>query len=194
MGSDPVIELQADEYAGETLAKMGACLSDAQAAFNSRIMQNQRGETHPPIAQRLAAVERGWRKFGKCGASVELSQPDLSQAYLKMDIDGRLSTIQILPVSDSDSSTIVSSTSTSNANSNSNSGSSTQTISDSASGNSRRVIVNGDHVVKTFYLEDGRTAEVNLWGQNIKLYISQQISDRVKVNDRGKSNNVIFIK
>ena len=76
VGSDPTIELQADEYAGEVLAKMGACLSDAQAAFNSRIMQRQRGDSHPPISERLAAVERGWSKFGKCATRGNLPRQD----------------------------------------------------------------------------------------------------------------------
>jgi hypothetical protein len=191
VGSDPAIELQADEYAGEILAKMDACLSDAQAAFNSRIMQRQRGDSHPPIAQRLAAVERGWSKFGKCATRASMSRHDSSQPYLKMDVDGRLNTIYIRAATESSSGTIVSSTSTSNANSN-NSGSSTQSVSDSVSGDTRSVIVNGDHVVKTLYLELGKTAVVNLWGQNIKLFISSQISDRVKVNDRGVSNEVII--
>ena len=187
VGSDPAIELQADEYAGEVLAKMGACLSDAQAAFNSRIMQRQRGDSHPPNDQRLAAVERGWSKFGKCATRPRVE----SGPYLKMDIDGRLNTIYIRAATGSSAGTITSSTSTSNANSN-NSGSSTQSVSDTVSGDTRTVVVNGDHVVKTFYLEFGKTAVVNLWGKNIKLYISSQISDRVKVNDRGESNEVII--
>ena len=108
-----------------------------------------------------------------------------------MDIDGRLNTIYIRVATGSSSGTIVSSTSTSNANSN-DSGSSTQSVSDTISGDTRSVVVNGDHVVKTFYLDFAKTALVNLWGKNIKLYISPQISDRVKVNDRGESNEVII--
>lgn len=69
LGSNPKIELEADEYAGETLAKMGACLSDAQAAFRSKLMgENQESHTHPPISDRLIAVKKGWDKFGNCPA------------------------------------------------------------------------------------------------------------------------------
>lgn len=63
LGSDPAIELEADEYAGEVLAKMGASLSNAQTAYRSRIMDAREDHTHPPIAERLAAVERGWKKI-----------------------------------------------------------------------------------------------------------------------------------
>lgn len=59
--SDPKTELAADEYAGGVLAKMCASLSEAQSAYNSKIMEEQPGDTHPPITQRLAAVERGWK-------------------------------------------------------------------------------------------------------------------------------------
>jgi hypothetical protein len=65
LGSNPDLEKKADEYAGEILAKMGAALPDAQAAFNSEIMRRLKGSTHPPVADRLAAVKRGWERFGK---------------------------------------------------------------------------------------------------------------------------------
>lgn len=64
VGSAPPLELAADEYAGETLAKMGASLGDAQAAYRSSVMASPASHTHPPIAQRLAAVARGWGKVG----------------------------------------------------------------------------------------------------------------------------------
>jgi len=58
-GSNINIELEADEYAGEVLAKMGASLEDAQAAFKSEKMQSH-SHTHPPLDQRLSAVRQGW--------------------------------------------------------------------------------------------------------------------------------------
>jgi hypothetical protein len=71
LGSNPKIELEADEYAGEILAKMGACLQDAEAAYRSKIMgKNQASHTHPPINERLEAVKRGWERFGKCPVPV----------------------------------------------------------------------------------------------------------------------------
>ena len=64
LGSNPQIELEADEYAGEVLAKMGASLNDAQTAFRSDKMK-QPSHTHPPINERLKVVEAGWSKVGK---------------------------------------------------------------------------------------------------------------------------------
>jgi len=65
VGSDPDVEKEADEYAGETLAKMKAPLPDAQAAFHSRLMASVESHTHPPIAERLAAVARGWHRVAR---------------------------------------------------------------------------------------------------------------------------------
>lgn len=195
VGSDPKIELEADEYAGEILAKMGACLSDAQAAFNSRIMQNQKGESHPSIDKRLAAVKRGWEKVGTICPTPQVfqSQVDQSQVYLKMEIHGQLNTIEILPTSASTSTSTSTSISTSSSTSTSSGSSSSSTsISDSTSGNTRRVVINAQRLTKTIYLEYGKTAEVNLWGQNNKVYISSEIRDRVRINDHGESNEVII--
>jgi hypothetical protein len=58
LGSNPKVELEADEYAGGILALMGAPLADAQAAFRSMPPST----THPPAAERTAAVQRGWEK------------------------------------------------------------------------------------------------------------------------------------
>jgi hypothetical protein len=67
VGSNRNLELEADEYSGAILAKMGACLPDAQAAFDAQVMKrNIPNHTHPPIAERFAAVWRGWKEFGKC--------------------------------------------------------------------------------------------------------------------------------
>lgn len=68
LGSNPRIELEADEYAGEVLAKMGASLDNAQAAFKSEKM-GPPSHTHPPINQRLDAVKAGWSKVVKRGPS-----------------------------------------------------------------------------------------------------------------------------
>jgi hypothetical protein len=64
LGSNPQIELEADEYAGEVLAKMGASLNEAQTAFRSDKMRPQ-SHTHPPISERLKSVEAGWSRVGR---------------------------------------------------------------------------------------------------------------------------------
>ena len=53
-------ELHADQTAGFLVSQLGGPLSGAQSFF--RRVSREGGETHPPRDQRLAAVERGWRR------------------------------------------------------------------------------------------------------------------------------------
>lgn len=163
VGSNHKIELEADEYAGEVLAKMNVSLEDAQAAFRSRLM-NPTDETHPPINQRLMAVKKGWEKVGTISSTpqVDLSPVDLSQVHLKIDVLGQLNTIHILPAP---SPSLV---------------------------NAGQFMINFQNQTKTFYLEYGKVAEVNLYGQNNKVYISPQLSNRVRVTQHGQNNEVII--
>jgi hypothetical protein len=57
VGSNQTIELEADRYAGEVLAKMGVSLKDAQAAFRSSLM-NSTDETHPRMRPRVRSKVR----------------------------------------------------------------------------------------------------------------------------------------
>jgi hypothetical protein len=58
-GSRPNTELEADEFSGFALRKMGASLDEAQAAM--RLLASEQGSlTHPPRNQRLSAIQRGW--------------------------------------------------------------------------------------------------------------------------------------
>jgi hypothetical protein len=59
--SSPDIELQADQFAGFVLCKMGATLQDAQLAMHY-ISNIEASKTHPGRADRLAAIEKGWDK------------------------------------------------------------------------------------------------------------------------------------
>lgn len=60
-GSNPSIELEADEFSGFVLAKMGAGLTDTQAAM--RLIASPRtSKTHPAKHLRLSAIEKGWKK------------------------------------------------------------------------------------------------------------------------------------
>ena len=61
-GSNEKIELEADEYAGEILAKMGATLEQAQAALRSPLMKSNGSLTHPSTEKQLEAAEKGWKK------------------------------------------------------------------------------------------------------------------------------------
>ncbi|MBD1395578.1 membrane-binding protein [Pontibacter sp. JH31] len=58
-GSNHPDELEADEFSGFVLRKMGASLDEAQAAM--KLLSDERSSpTHPGRAYRLAAISRGW--------------------------------------------------------------------------------------------------------------------------------------
>ena len=57
-GSNPRDELEADEFAGNVLKRLGASLQDAQAVF--RTFSSRGSSTHPPRDARLTAVANGW--------------------------------------------------------------------------------------------------------------------------------------
>ncbi len=58
-GSDPVKELEADEFSGFVMYQMGASLKDAQAAIY-KLTTDYDGGTHPPRTKRLAAIKKGY--------------------------------------------------------------------------------------------------------------------------------------
>ena len=60
-GSRPGLELEADDYSGFILAKLGATLGDAQTAMRTLGSDSSTG-THPPSEQRLQAIKNGWNK------------------------------------------------------------------------------------------------------------------------------------
>ncbi|WP_255474003.1 membrane-binding protein [Pontibacter qinzhouensis] len=59
-GSNHADELEADEFSGFVLRKMGASLEDAQAAM-SLLSEERNSATHPGRSYRLAAISKGWR-------------------------------------------------------------------------------------------------------------------------------------
>lgn len=58
-GSQPALELEADEFSGFVLRKMGATLPQAQAAMKT-LASAQASRTHPGQVDRLASIETGW--------------------------------------------------------------------------------------------------------------------------------------
>lgn len=61
VGSRPDKEIEADEFAGFVMQKMGATLASAQGIFS--FMSDTEGPpTHPVKAKRYAAIKRGWDK------------------------------------------------------------------------------------------------------------------------------------
>lgn len=60
-GSSQKIELQADEFAGFVLARMGCSLENAQAAI-SKLLPDEASSTHPAKLDRLNAMGEGWSR------------------------------------------------------------------------------------------------------------------------------------
>ena len=58
-GSRPRTELEADQFSGHVLYKMGAALKEAQTAMET-VAGEAGSETHPPKSARLAAIANGW--------------------------------------------------------------------------------------------------------------------------------------
>lgn len=60
-GSRPEMELEADEFSGFVLRKMGATLEEAQIAM--KLLASDYGSaTHPAKYQRLQAIQNGWNR------------------------------------------------------------------------------------------------------------------------------------
>lgn len=75
--SKPTTELEADEFSGFVLQKMGASLTDAQAAM-ATIASIKGSHSHPPKNQRLTAIQTGWSKAGgkiTTTSAIAASQP-----------------------------------------------------------------------------------------------------------------------
>ena len=75
-GSQPGKELEADEFSGFVLRRMGASLDQAQAAM--KLAGNRkRSSTHPPQPDRLNAIAKGWNAADPgLGNSIVFSNPD----------------------------------------------------------------------------------------------------------------------
>ncbi|MNK46497.1 Peptidase family M48 [compost metagenome] len=80
LGSRPNKELEADEYSGFILRKMGATLTQAKIAM-STIGSDHGSNTHPSKTSRLEAIARGWnRANGSDNGS--FSNPQSSQTAM----------------------------------------------------------------------------------------------------------------
>ena len=70
-GSTPALELEADEFAGFILQKLGATLQQSQHVMHY-IAKAKESRTHPGKNSRLQAIEKGWNK---AAASEHVSAP-----------------------------------------------------------------------------------------------------------------------
>lgn len=59
-GSNPEVELEADEFAGSVMYKLGATLQEAQNVMYF-IARKEDSKTHPSRSARLSAIEKGWK-------------------------------------------------------------------------------------------------------------------------------------
>ena len=60
-GSKPALELEADEFAGFVLYKLGASLEQSQEVMKY-IANAEATRTHPARGSRMIAIEKGWSR------------------------------------------------------------------------------------------------------------------------------------
>ena len=68
-GSKPVLELEADEFAGFVLHKLGASLEQAQEVM-LYIAETVPSRTHPSRTSRMLAIQQGWNKSANSNAII----------------------------------------------------------------------------------------------------------------------------
>lgn len=68
-------ELEADEFAGNVVERMGANLDQAQSWFRSHVSESP-SPTHPPRRQRLQAIEKGWRQAASVKGTGQVPEPE----------------------------------------------------------------------------------------------------------------------
>lgn len=81
-GSQPADELEADEFSGFVLRKLGASLAQAQAAM-ATVSDDQGSSTHPGRSPRLTAIGEGWQRANtQIAASIRATAPSATPAVL----------------------------------------------------------------------------------------------------------------
>ncbi|MBD2770027.1 membrane-binding protein [Hymenobacter sp. BT664] len=81
-GSQPADELEADEFSGFVLRKLGASLAQAQSAM-ATVPDEGSSATHPSRAPRLVAISQGWQRAnGQIVASTQLPAPSAAPAVV----------------------------------------------------------------------------------------------------------------
>ena len=68
-GSRPGLELEADEFAGFVLRKLGASLQQAQEVM-IYIASDEASKTHPARNSRMLAIQNGWSKAANPGVII----------------------------------------------------------------------------------------------------------------------------
>jgi len=84
-GSKPSIELEADQFSGFVLRRMGASLEDAQLAM--KLIASRRATiTHPARADRLSAIENGWAKADEQIRVPPVASTILDERFIVYDV------------------------------------------------------------------------------------------------------------
>lgn len=84
-GSSHKWELEADDFSGFILARMGGSLEDAQSAINTLKLEKAT-RTHPAKADRLIAIEKGWnRGKGKIVIVTETKEEEVQDEVVISD-------------------------------------------------------------------------------------------------------------
>lgn len=81
-GSNPTDELEADEFSGFVLRKMGASLAEAQAGM-AVVSDEEASPTHPGRSTRLKAIGEGWQRASQqIAASNRTTAPSAAPAIV----------------------------------------------------------------------------------------------------------------
>jgi hypothetical protein len=80
-GSRPDLELEADEFSGFVLNRLGASLADAQAAM-SIAASLKASHTHPGKQDRLAAIQTGWKNAGGIASPKTKSKKNIERPVI----------------------------------------------------------------------------------------------------------------
>lgn len=72
-GSNPRWEIDADRFAGKTMAMMGSTLQEAQSMFDNYTLAED-SRTHPARTKRLKAVETGWMNVNNPTKNIILNE------------------------------------------------------------------------------------------------------------------------
>jgi hypothetical protein len=85
-GSQPADELEADEFSGFVLRKLGASLAQAQAAM-ATVSDDQGSSTHPGRSPRLTAIGEGWQRANsQIVASIKATAPSAAPAVIAANV------------------------------------------------------------------------------------------------------------
>jgi len=81
-GSNLAWELEADEFSGFVLARMGSSLEDAQSAIKT-LKREEATRTHPAKADRLDAIAKGWSRGS--GKTITVQEVNLEEITVVED-------------------------------------------------------------------------------------------------------------